>query len=278
MKYGPKPWIQGHWDWRAAGNFILGGTGAGLIVFAAVSLAADQCTIFSTAIGAVLVAVGLTCVWLEIGRPLRALHVFFNPQTSWMSREAIASLPLFALVAVALAMQSASVARWAALFALAFAFCQGRLLQAARGIPAWRAPLITPFVLATAFAEGAGVYLALGLFIVNADGVQVALGALLAIVRLVAWQLYLRQVIRCVGNNTRASLVAAGTWVTYAGTALPLALFAAGFVLPQYAPLLCAIGGVAMAAAGWNAKFTIVTRASHNQGFSLPHIPVRGAR
>ena len=45
MSYGPNPWQQTHWDWRAAGNFMCGGAGGGLIVFAALSgvqgLAAD---------------------------------------------------------------------------------------------------------------------------------------------------------------------------------------------------------------------------------------------
>ena len=36
-----------------------------------------------------LVAAGLGAVWLEIGRPLRAIHVFFNPCTSWMTREVL---------------------------------------------------------------------------------------------------------------------------------------------------------------------------------------------
>ena len=31
MSYGPRPWQQTNWDWRAATNFMLGGTGAGLM-------------------------------------------------------------------------------------------------------------------------------------------------------------------------------------------------------------------------------------------------------
>ena len=42
MSYGPNPWHQTHWDARAAGNFIGGGTGSGLIVFAALSGAARR--------------------------------------------------------------------------------------------------------------------------------------------------------------------------------------------------------------------------------------------
>ena len=40
MSYGPRPWQQTSWDWRAAANFMFGGTGAGLM--AAAALAQDQ--------------------------------------------------------------------------------------------------------------------------------------------------------------------------------------------------------------------------------------------
>ena len=37
MSYGPNPWQQTNWDWRAAGNFICGGAGSGLIAATALS-------------------------------------------------------------------------------------------------------------------------------------------------------------------------------------------------------------------------------------------------
>jgi hypothetical protein len=37
MSFGPNPWQQTSWDWRAAGNFIGGGAGTGLIMFTALS-------------------------------------------------------------------------------------------------------------------------------------------------------------------------------------------------------------------------------------------------
>ncbi len=40
--------------------------------------------------------------------------------------------------------------------ALVFVYCQGRMLQAARGIPAWREPLLVPLIVVTGLAEGAG--------------------------------------------------------------------------------------------------------------------------
>ncbi len=90
-----------------------------------------------------LVGLGLLCVWLEIGRPLRALNVFRKPGASWMSREAMVSLLLFPLgLGLALGLRT-----WAAplLFvALGYLYCQARMVQAGKGIPAWREPLTVP--------------------------------------------------------------------------------------------------------------------------------------
>ena len=38
------------------------------------------------------------------------------------------------------------------------------------------------------------------------------------------------------------------------------------------------LAGVAALAAGWRFKFVLVVRASFNQGFSLPRVPVRGGK
>jgi DMSO reductase anchor subunit len=45
----------------------------------------------------------------------------------------------------------------AALLGVLFLYCQGRILQASKGIPAWREPKIVPLILATGFVEGAGL-------------------------------------------------------------------------------------------------------------------------
>ena len=105
-----------------------------------------------------LIAAGLAAVWLEIGRKLRALNVFFNPFTSWMTRESFAAVLLFALGAGALWRP-----QWflpaAAAAALVFVWCQGRILRASTGIPAWRAPRVVLLIVSTALAEGAGLCL-----------------------------------------------------------------------------------------------------------------------
>ena len=104
MSYGPKPWIQLHWDVRAALNFIFGGTGSGFLLLAAFADVPERTWQGGMLLGLAFIGLGLLAVWLEIGRKLRAVHVFFNPFTSWMTRESFVALLLFAsgLAAVAL--------------------------------------------------------------------------------------------------------------------------------------------------------------------------------
>jgi phenylacetyl-CoA:acceptor oxidoreductase subunit 2 len=88
MTYRSSPPRQTSWDVRAAANFACGGAGAGLIVAAALAGERGEALALLIVAALALVAAGLLSVWNETGRPLRALHVFFHPQTSWMSREA----------------------------------------------------------------------------------------------------------------------------------------------------------------------------------------------
>ena len=68
------PWRQANWDARAAANFIGGGSGTGLLIAAAVASAAGAPYRPLALVALALVAIGLGCVWLEIGRPWRALQ------------------------------------------------------------------------------------------------------------------------------------------------------------------------------------------------------------
>jgi phenylacetyl-CoA:acceptor oxidoreductase subunit 2 len=248
---------QRHWDARAALNFILGGSGAGLMV---ASVAIDPVSPWPLALALGMVGTGLAAVWLEIGRKARALHVFFNPFTSWMTRESFAALILFPLALGS--MLSLRFVPAAALAALAFLWCQARILRATRGIPAWRVREIVPLVMCTGLAEGAG----LALFF-SQERPVLALFAIAVAMRAFAWGRY-----RAAAKN--AALEFAGRSLLQVGTvgALACALAAA------YAAPLAWIGAVAALATGWALKFVLVTRASAYAGLSLPHLPVRGTR
>ena len=263
MSFGPRPWQQTSWDWRAAANFMLGGAGAGLIM---VSALVQNQTADPVMLALLLIGGGLGAVWLEIGRKLRAIHVFFNPQTSWMTRESIVATVLFGFGIAYLLVQAAWLQYAVAAAALGFVYCQARILRAAKGIPAWRAPQVMALIMTTGLAEGTGL-----LMFMNPDSLALGLFAAAVIARAVAWSRYwtaLKQ------PGSRAALESAGKALLQIGTLAPLALVLGAFFLPQAA----ALAGLAAILAGWWLKFVLVTRAALNQGFSLPRLPVRGTR
>lgn len=246
---------QTHWDVRAAMNFTLGGAGAGLIIVSGVTREPH-----GVLAGLLLVAAGLTAVWLEIGKPLRALHVLFNPFTSWMTRESFAAFLLFPLGFGVLFFPAAAPA--AALAAAAFLYCQARILREARGIPAWRAPQVVALILTTGLAEGAGLALFFGI-----DTLLVGVLVLAVLARAVAWSRY-RAAVRS------EALEPAGAALVQLGTIVALVLLMMSFLFQAAA----FFAGVAAIAGGWRLKLALVTRAASTQGFTLPHVPVRGAR
>lgn len=275
MSFGPNPWQQTSWDWRAAGNFIGGGAGTGLLVISALFGAPTWLLLPSLA----LIGLGLLCVWLEIGRPLRALHVFFNPRTSWMSREAFVGLLLFP--AGLLALLGMGGALWAtAMLALAFLYCQSRMLPATRGIPAWRSKRLTALMFSTGLCEGCGVFLLLGQWHGAVTSVVLGLFLLLLLTRLALWLRYRSAVESSLAPRARAALDQAGRMLLVSGSIAPLLLLAVSAVLPHGTgqTLLLALAGAGAAFAGASFKFALVTRASFNQGFALMKLPVRGVR
>jgi len=277
--YGPQPWIQRHWDWRAAGNFVFGGAGSGLLLAAALALPLGPARAVSLPLGLTLVGLGLFCVWLEIGRPLRALHVFFNPWTSWMTREAFAGVVLFAATFYAFFRPGAEAEVLFGASALVFAWCQGRILKASKGIPAWREPRVVPFILATALSEGSALAILLALAYGSQDRLLYGLFAAAVLARAIAWAAYSARVLPKLTGAPGVALASVSPLLLWFGTFGALALVAAASALPRmYAWPLAALGALGALAAGWHAKRTIVSRASLNQGFSLPVTPVRGAR
>jgi len=276
MSFGPHPWQQTQWDWRAAGNFIGGGAGSGLLMITAVSGVQGTVAAVLLAAGLALVGLGLACVWAELGRPLRALHVFFNPRSSWMTRESIAAtllMPIGAAAAYGAYAGAANLAWLAGLAALAFVYCQSRMLQGARGIVAWREPMTVPLLLTTSLAEGAGLFL----LALPWHGSALALPLLIALVllRAVVWLRYRQRLEGRLSARAAAALGRAGRVLLIGGTVLPLLLVVTALAA---APVLALLAGLLAAASGSWLKFVLITRAGSNQGFGLKELPVRGAR
>ncbi len=284
MSYGPEPRQQTVWDWRAAGNFIGGGAGSGLIAVAALAQAFGGTARAPFACGIALVAFGLFCVWLEIGRPLRALHVFFHPKRSWMSREAFVALLLLP-AGLAAALDVPGLGALAGLLALFYMYCQGRILKASRGIPAWREPRLVPLIVTTALAEGAGLFLLSAPLHRSTDSWLLIFTGLLLIARWSLWRRYRQSIARGVAPPALAALDAAALKLQWLGTLAPLLLLAVALALALLAGArtdapaalaAAALAGLAVLLTGAAFKYTLITRAAFNQGFALTRLPVRG--
>ena len=278
MSYGPNPWQQAHWDWRAAGNFICGGSGAGLVICTVLSGLQGVAATLAITAGLGLVGLGLLCVWLEIGRPLRALNVFFNIRTSWMSREALVSVFLLGM-GLGLAAGVTAYAAPVVIAAAAFVYCQGRIVQAARGIPAWREPLTVPLLAATGMTEGAGLFWLVAAWQGQEGALHISIFALLLLARWVLWRAWRGRIAPVSAPRALARIDRDGQALQWAGTAGPLALAAVaatGLLPAAWAPVLLAAAGMGAAATGACFKFTLITRAAFNQGFALARLPVRG--
>jgi Fe-S-cluster-containing dehydrogenase component/DMSO reductase anchor subunit len=278
---GVEPTLQQHWDWKASGNFICGGMGSGLLIFTALAGLRYRDVLPFGWLALAIMALGLSMLMLKIGKPLRALYVLRQPRRSWMTREAWIAAVMFPLAALALWFENSALLTVASVFAVGFLFCQAMILQAAKGIPAWRANWVVPLILTTGFAEGCGLLLAavaqFPALTQLADELAVAAVAL-ALLRALAWRTYLT-VLTNEGAPTRAlaQFDAYKPWFLAAGVVLPAALIVIGLAAKAAAAPLFAIAGFSIMAAGAVLKFILVTRASFNQGFALTHTPVRGS-
>ncbi len=271
------PWHQTNWDWRAAGNFLCGAAGTGLFVMVAIAADSGPAFVVPALIGLALVGLGLGCVWLEIGRPLRALNVYRHPQTSWMSREAWFALPYFGFGLLGAWLAAPALVWPAALSGLAFLYCQARMLPASKGIPAWRPPALIHFMLATGIAEGAGLALIVGSAFGGPEMWQVATLAVFLALRLGLWIRYRRAALDGgLPAKARAVIEGMNAPLIWAGHALPLVLAVAAPAFGDWVVWLSAAAGLIALAGGWYAKFTLITRTAYNQGFALGKLPVRG--
>ncbi len=259
---------QTNWDWRAAGNFIFGGAGGALLAVIALANQGQPPALPIAATALVLVGLGLFLVWLEIGRPWRAMHVFFHPQTSWMTREACVATVLFPLTATAVWFENPLLFIAAGILGALFLYCQGRILKGARGIPAWREAAIVPLIISTGLAEG--IALLMALFALFGGPTSSLVYALMILLVLRSWAFFHYR-----GALERAQAPAA-TLVRIGNLRVPFLLLGnvAPILLSLVATLFWRPGLLEMAAflvlaGGWHMKFVIVTSAAQVQGYGI---------
>ena len=275
---GPLPRLQTSWDLRAACNFIGGGTGTGLLICTAVLALFGYPYSGTIALGLVCVAFGLLMVWLEIGRPWRSMNLFFNPQTSWMTREGILAIPLFALAALALFYHPKSggtvITGALGIIAAGYLYCQARMLNGAKGIPSWAHPAIVPYLMVTGLTEGMG--LAVCFPALGGRSVLTAF-VLLLLLRMAAWLRYTHGLQRDRAPQDSLRVINGfKTIYLLAGHLLPIILLTATGLEPGWHAVLVPAAGLLAAMAGWLSKAVIITRAAHTHGFVIPRMPGRG--
>ena len=277
------PVLQNDWDIRGTGNFVFGGTGTGFLFAMAVTSFVGVSPQWMTLLALAFVGFGLLCVLAKIGRPLRAMNVIFNPKTSWMSREALAAGPVFLLGLAAVVFSGPATAVIAAVAGMIFLYCQGMILVASKGIPAWRSPKVLPLIISTGLVEGVGLLMLVAPLFVGFEAVATAQPIILGLAlitiagRVVTWRLY-RKNLQETGapQKALAALADAEALVTMAGHVAPVALLGLVAYLPETAIWALPIAGLLAALAGWYLKFVIINKAAFNQGFAIPHTPARG--
>jgi len=274
---GVAPWHQAHWDWHVALNFITGGAGSGLLMIAGLAALTGAPLGMPALVAVLLAGAGLAQVSLHLGRPMRSLNVLRQWRTSWMTREALAAGPMLLLGLVAAWLGSWPAGLLAAVPAAAFLYCQAKMFEASKGIPAWRHPRIVPLIVTTGLTEGAGLFVVL-LVLLGEPAVPAALVLLLLVgARLFAWRGYL---LALQGNAPLATLrVLSGAEgvVLGIGHVAPLLLALTGLYVGAARAELLALAGMAALLGGWWMKFVIITRAAYNQGYAINHSPSRGA-
>ncbi len=272
------PKQQHNWDWRAAANFICGGAGGGLLLVAALAGLDPLATRLAQTLALALIGCGLTCVWFEIGRPWRAMNVYRHFATSWMTREAVVALAVFASGALAIISASGVLTLVAGACGGAFLYSQARILAANKGIPAWRHPASVALMLATGLAEGAA--LVLGIAVLAGGGADTKLLVLLLVLlalRIGGWRRYIAGL---TGSGAPVAalkvLNAFGPRFQSIGHGLPAVLLVAALIGLPGRSMLALLAGMLAVASGGILKYTLVRRAAFTQGLSVDHLPVRG--
>lgn len=277
--------LQTLWDWRAAMNWIFGGVASGFAAIAylaslAGAVHADMVPSLHV-VAAGLMAVGLFCVFLKIGRKLRFWRAASRPQTSWMTRELYVAAVLYPAILANLLWPSAVLSLLAGALALAFLWCQAKILHRARGIPAWRVPLMPWMLLATGLLEGAGLLALLLAWFrgLGQPGILVPVAGLaLVAVNAALWIAY-RRTAKEEGVVPLARRVIGDNSLTLhlVGHVVPAVMFAAALANPGLISVYLGIAGVTAIAGGAFWKFTIIVRAGYQQGYAVPAVPQRGS-
>ncbi len=282
--------LQKFWDWRAAMNWCFGGLSSGFAVtgwlaYLFAGLPAQTLAYMNFG-AAALMAVGLFFVWLKIGRKFRAWRAIMRPQTSWMTRELYTAAVFYPSVLAGLVWQHPAAFALSGVSALVFLVSQAKILHMAKGIPAWRAPLVPLMIVATGLLEGLGLAALLAVFVkVRLGGAEAviatelaAAGIGLVVFNALLWMNYRSTAAaRGIPPLARRAIDGINAPLFIAGHVLPLALFAVALVTANGASVTLSVAGLMAIIGGMFWKFGIIVRAGYQQGFAISKMPQRGS-
>ena len=262
--------LQTCWDWRAAGNFMFGGTGGALMLMVAIASFPGTPSLPLGLAALAFIGLGLFMVWLEIGRPWRFIHTYFHPQTSWMTREASAAILLFPIAFVGVFFKIPAMITLAGFLGLLFLYCQARILLASKGIPSWREPTILPLIISTGMVEGTGLLILSLLILGSIQGWTLYLTIVLLAIRTLSWNKYRQQLTASKApKQTLSVLSSIHAFTFWGGNIVPVILVCAALMIPGISVVLVSIASIIAVLSGWHMKFIIITRAAQQQGYSL---------
>jgi len=272
------------WDWRAAMNWCFGGIGGGLGLFAwigtltgAVSADGARIALF---LAAASLALGLFFVFLKIGRKLRFWRAALRPQTSWMTRELYVAVVFFPAVLASLIFPNPAFFAIAGIGAAGFLASQAKILHLARGIPAWRAPLVPWMIIATGLLEGLGALTMLAALFGNDVTVTRAFawcGIAAALLTAALWVGYRKTAKAAgIGPLARDQMAKMALPMHAIGHAVPAIIWAHGLLYVDPA-VVTAIGGLAAIGGGVYWKYMMLCRLGYTQGYALANLPQRGS-
>ncbi len=265
---------QALWGKPAVANFFLGGAGAGAYATAAVLSGFERTPLLRTtsALGPLLVMAGLLAVAFEAGRPFRALYLLRRLRSSWMSRELLFG-SAFLVMALLEFVRPLTVHRiTASVAAVLFMLAQGFIPARAKGIAAWRVPVLPALFVASGLVSGAGL---LGVLqpIAGSEAVKLDLAiAGLILASALLWGTYLLWPGGAAFRSATAALrddnALLGIFV--AGHFLPLLFLVAGLKAEAIAQYGVAAGGVGILAGQLHGKAWLILRAGALRPITIP--------
>ena len=210
----------------------------------------------------VLACFGKATDELDDARNLHARIALSHSRAKWIMAERVTGFVIFGT-------------------ALAFLFCQAKILHLARGIPAWRVPLIPWMIVASGLLEGLGL-LALALawnpsWQQSKASLPVA-GLVLVAINVALWVTYRTTATQQgIGPLARQVLRRTSLPLHLVGHVMPAFGFAMAIIELDHFSLYLFVGGAAAIAGGALWKFSLIVHAGYQQGFALDRVPQRGS-